>query len=533
MGGVVFDNSNDPVKIWPQGIDRLILTPRFIVWCFQNGYEEAIPTISEKGIKDKAKANGFAKTLICVQAIWFCLQFITRLAQRLPVSLLEGKASITSIDARYTNVSQVNTFAHAICALLIYSLWWSKPLDIEEPVLIPTDTSDDIRSLCAQASTCSFLDSYMTCGTIELDASLSGKVSIVRRLLWTLSVLRGRLYDACSPTSRHYAPLTYPWYYDRLGFDCNVFAVTDKPIPRNIHKNILGLRLSPSWRQSTSLHNPQNPRVEPDHFNGIDGSLKSYNFTSIVPPVILLRRGDHVPKTNLVLEGAELCEMDERMLARLQWASRFCEEGRDPISTDYINYYLARASYNRLYAGWLKLETGNFSRAPLDPGSHFPNKFSLPSNVSMILSSILYGGLHALAFDGSFHSAAESILWKISCLCIAGTGVLAVPCLSIIHFLQDHDRQTFWETSLGKKLRATTIVKLLRKLPDPPTLIQAAFEALAVLWAIGAALITMAGVLFYFFCRVYLIVEVFLNLPYVDPRVYETPNWSVYWPHIS
>lgn len=62
------------------------------------------------------------KTLACAQALWFCVQCITRLAQSLPVSLLE-----------------LNTFGHALCTLAIYIFWWSKPLDIDEPTVILND----------------------------------------------------------------------------------------------------------------------------------------------------------------------------------------------------------------------------------------------------------------------------------------------------------------------------------------------------------------------------------------------------------
>lgn len=75
---------------------------------------------SERDISDKSKASGLAKALVCLQAFWFCLQCLTRLAQSLPVTLLE-----------------LNTFAHAICALLVYVLWWDKPLDVEQPTYIP------------------------------------------------------------------------------------------------------------------------------------------------------------------------------------------------------------------------------------------------------------------------------------------------------------------------------------------------------------------------------------------------------------
>jgi hypothetical protein len=62
--------------------------------------------ISKKYLQDKSKANGLAKTLVCLQASWFCVQCLVRVGQALPVTLLE-----------------INTFAHSVCALLVYILW--------------------------------------------------------------------------------------------------------------------------------------------------------------------------------------------------------------------------------------------------------------------------------------------------------------------------------------------------------------------------------------------------------------------------
>jgi len=81
---------------------------------------DLLPGISETQIRDKSKASGLAKTLVCIQAAWFCMQCIVRLTQGLTISLLE-----------------LNTFAHALCAFIVYILWWNKPLDIEESTPIP------------------------------------------------------------------------------------------------------------------------------------------------------------------------------------------------------------------------------------------------------------------------------------------------------------------------------------------------------------------------------------------------------------
>ncbi|KAL8646763.1 MAG: hypothetical protein Q9226_006725 [Calogaya cf. arnoldii] len=102
----------------PDHVSRVTLTSdglRFLMYW----HPKEVPSITAEQIWDKSKADGLKKTLVCVQAIWFCIQCITRLAQSLPVSLLE-----------------LNTFGHALCTLAIYIFWWDKPLDIEEPTTI-------------------------------------------------------------------------------------------------------------------------------------------------------------------------------------------------------------------------------------------------------------------------------------------------------------------------------------------------------------------------------------------------------------
>lgn len=42
---------------------------------------------------------------------------------------------------------ELNTFAHAVCTLLIYFLWWDKPLDIEEPTIIRGEAAHPVIAL--------------------------------------------------------------------------------------------------------------------------------------------------------------------------------------------------------------------------------------------------------------------------------------------------------------------------------------------------------------------------------------------------
>ena len=44
----------------------------------QEADREKFPDISEQEIQSKSKANGFGKALVCIQALWFIAQCLTR-----------------------------------------------------------------------------------------------------------------------------------------------------------------------------------------------------------------------------------------------------------------------------------------------------------------------------------------------------------------------------------------------------------------------------------------------------------------------
>ncbi|KAI5776682.1 hypothetical protein EDC01DRAFT_624948, partial [Geopyxis carbonaria] len=70
-------------------------------------------------IDDKSKADYLAKLLTCVQAGWILLQCLGRKLSGLPITFLE-----------------LNTVLHVVNAMVMYSLWWKKPLDVGQPSII-------------------------------------------------------------------------------------------------------------------------------------------------------------------------------------------------------------------------------------------------------------------------------------------------------------------------------------------------------------------------------------------------------------
>lgn len=78
--------SNSFPSLPPASSGRLTLTARGIALLARCGH---LPDIAEEDILDKSKANGLAKALVMLQAIWMLLQVGGRLIASLPVTLLE------------------------------------------------------------------------------------------------------------------------------------------------------------------------------------------------------------------------------------------------------------------------------------------------------------------------------------------------------------------------------------------------------------------------------------------------------------
>ncbi|KAL9634475.1 MAG: hypothetical protein Q9164_004067 [Protoblastenia rupestris] len=129
MGGFAFDfefdRPSDLAHCLPD-LRRLTLTARGVSLLAKCG---CLPNVSKEEIEDKSKADHLAKTLICVQAAWLLVQVFGRVAQKLPVTLLE-----------------VNTLAHVMCTFIIYLLWWNKPSMIYEPTHLKGDW---VPAMCA------------------------------------------------------------------------------------------------------------------------------------------------------------------------------------------------------------------------------------------------------------------------------------------------------------------------------------------------------------------------------------------------
>ncbi|KAJ7889462.1 hypothetical protein B0H14DRAFT_2691548 [Mycena olivaceomarginata] len=84
-------------------------------------YASAIKEIQVGAIKDKSKGDALSKAVALLQGLWFITQCIACAMQHLPVTELE-----------------VATLAFAVVNIFIWLLWWGKPLDVQDPIILGT-----------------------------------------------------------------------------------------------------------------------------------------------------------------------------------------------------------------------------------------------------------------------------------------------------------------------------------------------------------------------------------------------------------
>jgi hypothetical protein len=89
-----------------------------------------LPSISAQDIKDRSKADVFAKIIVLFQITWFGLQVISRLAESLAVTPLEAHTAI-----------------HVCCTIALYLIWLKKPYNVATPTVLKGEAVEEMITL--------------------------------------------------------------------------------------------------------------------------------------------------------------------------------------------------------------------------------------------------------------------------------------------------------------------------------------------------------------------------------------------------
>ena len=373
MGGFALDSSDSTETFLPESQTRAALTSEGLRFLLQHE-PNSLPSISKDEIKDKSKADGLQKTLICAQALWFCVNVIVRLAQKLPISLLE-----------------LNAVGHALCALLIYCMWWHKPLDIDEPTLIP---GERVKSLFAYMWMCSHISAE---GTNDLD--MHGRLRDEFDALWIFQNPRFEdlIFNAHRPSRYSQSeeqgkPLPVFPAAENWGVHSTVYDFHRQYTPNQLRFRII------KW-----LHTKHIPGIR-------------------FPPGLAVRKTavDHLSPTTIT-----------------RWRLAY-----QAIKT----YHLENDVISRHNTLSYVYDQGSRLRARIP--NHLSLMGSKPRDIwlSFAAAGFLYGGLHMLAWDAPFSSRVEQTLWRISASAVTMAPLLAGP-LVLVWPIASHTLSLFSEGS--------------------------------------------------------------------------------------
>lgn len=94
------------------------LTPCGFLRFLKEGYIHP-RTFDKRAIQDKGKSSNIAKLVATSQALWLLVQCLARWMSQLRLTLLEVHVGI-----------------QVLCTIIVCALWWSKPLDVNDPISI-------------------------------------------------------------------------------------------------------------------------------------------------------------------------------------------------------------------------------------------------------------------------------------------------------------------------------------------------------------------------------------------------------------
>ncbi|RYP13468.1 hypothetical protein DL765_006881 [Monosporascus sp. GIB2] len=377
MGGFAFDSDVLGRDMLPQGRKRVTLTSRGILE-LTRVTPHLLPDISVAHIKDKSKANRLAKTIVVLQASWFAAQCVSRMALGLTISLLE-----------------LNTFSHALCALIAYWLWWQKPLDIEEPTLIEGTDADLV---CAGLSMRGMGAILPRCGQL---GRLTDPVKLVREGIGENEYNESRV---------HTSGLT--------GFVLNVradekAAYLKAPMPGDLEKTdpATGEQRYPLY-MGQSLFGFAFPR-DPSYFRKFikRSSFRIFDNTSDVPSPLSMRR----PYVNLSAGDVLRFSLAQQCYEKYPSFLAKIPKGQSALGW---------------YDGFVVSRFGEVLRTmhrAADDGAA-TGSFVL----GIFFAGLAYGGLHLLAWSPPVRTTAEVLMWRISGIAIIAYGV-APTALSVIY----------------------------------------------------------------------------------------------------
>ncbi|KAK3322625.1 hypothetical protein B0H66DRAFT_620331 [Apodospora peruviana] len=373
MGGfevAIMDKNHDflPEKMSGAARSCLTLTPDGLRLLAQE-HPNLIEDLSVRQLQDKSKSNALVKTLVCVQGL---------------------------LSAWGSAFLELITFGHALCTLVTYVIWWSKPHDIEEAVQLLIHAGPESQVVAAM------------CMASKLDCD-NPEIELIRQVG---ERVRGRTDKSEMLVElTHQGTLYESWKVVKGG-----------PIPND----------RPIWslqgEEQRTLHKLHAP-LEVQHPAIPDGANNKQDFKLIFRDPMthpdmrddLPLKGEYIDAQADIPRGMAYINIPKRDLHRYNLAFN--------RGMAYIN--IPKRDLHRYNLAFNRPKIPRWGRSLLtDRARNIPRLREMREDRAICfgfgLAGLVYGGLHCLTWNAPFATKAETILWRISSVTISLTGLLVL-----------------------------------------------------------------------------------------------------------
>ena len=348
---------------------------------------------------------------------------------------------------------EVNTLAHIICALIIYILWWDKPKLINEPTKLRGDWVAPITAYMYMSS--------------QISGWRSMKPGVLKKS-WIdpeLSILAFDPPETEAARMKSSMPVLDNKSTKKPLQAINTRSVTTSSVPR----------LSPSTDRGSFTPRPLLTHVAKDI--PLDFVASTIN--------LRLEVSQDLQSTRWAL-AAEAMSLHPAIASRV--ILREIVDGKDrhkwlePITEELVDDTI-----------------GNWATENL-----LRDMSGFVMGMVVWSASMAYGGVHATAWNGYFPSRAEKLLWRISSVYIAGSGLTWI----LISMLARSSTRfkAYWKRVASLRAHWTSLISL-------------------------GTLATICGLL-YLAARIYLVIEAFISLRKLQAQAFDTLQWTQLIPHL-
>lgn len=377
---------------------------------------------------------------------------------------------------------ELNVFAHAVCALALLVIWSDKPRDVFEPTLIVGEEAMDICAiLCLHA--------------VGGDSKYLRGYSITTVPRW-----RGSALEIDHPTTFafHHSSGHQLHYGSLRNFrslkvleTCWVLVCREMPLYSNFIVKLDARDFRRLQRVSRLIQREESRShtLQP-MYNRSDPYESTYTPDSPEPTCI---QPDNMPD----VDSSRSIARTKNWSLDLDSALTFMEElvEKEGLRTHRISHL-----------AWLA--------------------------AGVTFAGACYGGLHLVAWNSPFASRAESLLWCSASASITAAGPFCVLLVVLFRTFRDGEFGIFSRlfSQFGRLCGGGGARKTSKK-SSRPSFIHKARVLVEVPW-LAMNSFTFFSVLWYVFCRVFIIVESFIMLAHIPEQALMVPTWSAYVPHI-